>query len=83
LEQRRLGQTLSLQHRCPNPGFIQQGHQQVGNIEQTGSPGCAAAIRIFQKIFKGITDIEIATGAGRLVAAEGLQPIQKAIGIDG
>jgi len=83
LEQRRLGQPLALQQGCPNPGFIEQRHQQVGNIQQPGSPGCPAAIRIFQQILQGITDIEIATGAGRLVATEGLQPIQEAIGING
>jgi hypothetical protein len=83
LEQRRLGQTLGLQQGCTNPGFIEQGHQQVGNIEQTGSPGCAAAIGIVQQIFQGITDVEISTGAWGLVHAEGLHTIEEAIGIDG
>jgi hypothetical protein len=55
----------------------------VGNIEQTGSPGCPAAIRILQQIFQGIPDVEVATGAWGLLDAEGLQPIQEAIGIDG
>jgi hypothetical protein len=63
LEQGRLGQTLALQQGCTNPGFIEQRHQQVGDIEQPGSPGCATSIRILQQIFQGIPDVEVATGA--------------------
>jgi hypothetical protein len=83
LEQGRLGYTLALQQGCANPGFIEQRHQQVGNIQQPGSPGGPASIPILQQIFQGIADIEVATGAWGLLAAKGLQPIQEAIGIDG
>jgi hypothetical protein len=83
LEQRRLGQTLALQEGCTNPGFIKQRHQQVGNVEQPGSPGCPASIRILQQIFQGIPDVEVATGDWGLLDAEGLQAIQEAVGIDG
>jgi hypothetical protein len=83
LEQRRLRQTFALQQGCTDPGFIEQRHQQVGNIEQPRSPGCPASIRILQQILQGIADVEVATGAWGLLDAEGLQAIQEAVGIDG
>ena len=48
----------------------------MGHIQAALSPAGPMAIRRFQQLFKGLTDVEGLVSCGGLVSAKRLQPIQ-------
>ena len=77
--------TKALRHQQggSDPGIPHQGHQQLGHIQQGGSPGDPAALGSLQQIFQGISDVKLRPVGAGLVGTEALQPIQQPVWIEG
>ena len=69
-------ETLLGQQTGTQSWVVDQGDQQMGHIEAALSPAGPMAIRRFQQLFKGLTDVEGLVSCGGLVSAKRLQPIQ-------
>ena len=68
-------ETLLGQQTGTQSWVVHQGDQQMGHIQAALSPPGPMAIRRFQQLFKGLTDVEGLVSCGGLVSAKRLQPI--------
>ena len=62
--------------------LLQQGQEQVGQIQQTRAPALAAPISGLQQLLERLADIKLTTGSGGLLGADVIEPIQQPIQID-
>jgi hypothetical protein len=81
-QQQLLAQTLGREQGGAATGLIKQGQEQVGPIQPAGAPASPATVGGFEQVFEGITNEQLGTGAAGLVGAEGIEPIEQALGLD-
>ena len=72
-----------MQEGAGNAAIVQQGRQQMGDINEARTPLAPLAIGLLQKQFQVLADEQVPGTAGGLIRAEVIQLIQQTRGIEG
>ena len=82
-QQQVLAESLLGQQGAADAGLVDQGQEQVGDVQQAGAPGRAAAIGRLQQILEGIADVKAAAAGAGLAGAEGFETVEQAAWLQG